>query len=218
MNRLKPIRSFVHRERKLGRLRQEAVQLLWDKYVINHQNGIIDFPKTANCINIEIGFGMGEMLFNLAQNNPQELFIGIEVHLPGIAALLAKLKIAPLDNLKIYHHDAIEILTNCIPDNCINNIFLFFPDPWPKQRHHKRRIVQPAFATLIYRKLKRNGCFYCATDIENYAEHIMRVLTTNNFIYEIEKSPSRPPTKFEQRGIREGRNIWNLSFSKKRLK
>jgi len=214
MRTLKPIRSFVRRERKLGQTRQKAVQELWSKYVLPPQE-TLDIQGLPNSVNIEIGFGMGEALFKMAGANPNEFFVGIEVHLPGVAALLAKLNIQPLNNLKIYHYDAIEILQTCIPNYCINKIFLFFPDPWQKNRHHKRRIVQPAFVKLIHQKLKNDGYFCAATDIEDYAIHMIKTVTANNFTLMTDAPTLRPLTKFEQRGIREGRKIWDLAFIKK---
>ena len=216
MKTLRPIRSFVHRERKLGYLRQEAVSLLWDQYVLNHQNGMINLDKLSRPINLEIGFGMGESLFKMVETFPSEQFIGIEVHLPGVAALLHKLKNKPLSNIKIYHYDAIEVLEKCIPNNCINKIFLFFPDPWPKRRHHKRRIVQPTFIKLIYDKLEDHGYFYAATDVEDYALHMVNTITAKNFKLALKTQASRHLTKFEQRGINEGRKIWDLTFTKER--
>jgi len=212
MNKIRPIRSFVHRERKLGKIRQTAVQELWNQYVLKPQE-MLDVKKLPRSINIEIGFGMGEALFEIAKNQPDEFFIGIEVHLPGVAALLTKLKNEPLNNLKIYHHDALEILQNCIPSHCIDKIFLFFPDPWPKNRHHKRRIVQSSFMELIHKKLKYNGYFYAATDIEDYAIHITKIAAAGNFT-PTDTYNLRPPTKFENRGIQAGRKIWDLVFIK----
>lgn len=212
MNKIRPIRSFVRRERKLGKTRQIAVQELWDKYVLTPQE-MLDIKTLPQPINIEIGFGMGEALFEMAKNKPDEFFIGIEVHLPGVAALLTKLKNEPLNNLKIYHHDALEILQNHVPNHCIDKIFLFFPDPWPKNRHHKRRIVQPVFIELIHKKLKDNGYFYAATDIEDYAIRITKIASAGNFI--LTDAPNlRPSTKFENRGIQAGRKIWDLVFIK----
>lgn len=214
MKTLKPIRSFVRRERRLGKVRQEAVKTLWDQYVIDYKKGMFDPKEFGNKkLNIEIGFGMGDSLFAMVLANPNEYFIGIEVHLPGVAALLTKLKNHPLPNIKIYNHDAIEILNNCIPNNCIDKILLFFPDPWQKRRHNKRRIVQSQFVQLIHNKLKTDGYFHVATDIKDYALHTIKTLHANNF-HQIEINHNRPLTKFEQRGINNGRKIWDLVFTK----
>jgi len=209
MKTIKPIRSFVRRERKLGKKKQLIVQELWNKYVIDSQ---LELSSTKHSTNIEIGFGMGEFLFQIASENPQEFFIGIEVHLPGVANLLQKLKEHPLNNLKIYHHDAIEILQKYIPNSCIDKIFLLFPDPWPKRKHHKRRIIQSDFIKLIRAKLKDKGYFYVATDIEDYANYINKI-TIINGLKPCSHLNIHPPTKFEQRGIKAGRKIWNLAFA-----
>ena len=148
-------------------------------------------------------------------------FIGIEVHSPGVGRLLARAKNNSLTNLRIFHHDAIEVLTHSIQDNSLDTVQVFFPDPWPKKRHYKRRLIQSEFVSLVAQKLKAGGYLHCATDWEHYAEQMMRVLSTSCLInvqgegkYYLEPYRLRPITKFEQRGLKLKHQIWDLVFRK----
>ena len=219
---IRTIKSFVHRQRNLAPTKQKILAELWPKYGLEITNKKIDLTKIFNNQNstiIEIGFGMGETLLHMANNFPEKNFIGIEVHMPGIGSVLSKLRTNPLTNIKIYNTDALDVLQKCVPNNSIEKFLIFFPDPWPKKRHHKRRIIQPAFVNLIATKLKPNGILHMATDWEDYAEHMMSVLTQapqfRNTAGESKfaaRPDYRPLTKFEQRGQKLGHKIWDLIF------
>jgi tRNA (guanine-N7-)-methyltransferase len=165
---------------------------------------------------------MGTSLVTMAQNNPQQNFIGIEVHSPGVGACLATAHEEGVSNLRVMCHDAVEVLEKMIPDGSLDMVQLFFPDPWHKARHNKRRIVQPAFVELLRSKLKVGGVFHMATDWEPYAEHMLEVMTSlenwknlsqeNNYV---PRPESRPVTKFEMRGQRLGHGVWDLMFERK---
>jgi len=217
------VKSFVRRSRHLTDTRKQAWNNLWTKYGLAVAEKIDlekIFPDPAPII-IEIGFGMGDSLLKMAVENPETNFIGIEVHAPGVGALFTKLQQNPITNLRIFTEDAISVLETAIADNSIDKILLFFPDPWPKLRHHKRRLVQISFAKLILKKLKLHGQFHIATDSKDYALHSLKVLEHipefSNAAREQKFSP-RPPyrilTKFESRGIKLGHEIWDIIFVK----
>jgi tRNA (guanine-N7-)-methyltransferase len=160
-------------------------------------------------------------LAKMAAANPDRNYIGIEVHRPGVGHLLLRLEQQGLNNVRIYCHDAIEILEQKITDNSLAGVYLFFPDPWPKKKHHKRRIVRPDFVKLLVRKLKSGGYFHAATDWQNYAENMLAVLSagaamsnSSNTDDYCERPAYRPLTKFEQRGLRLGHGVWDLIFKK----
>ena len=217
------IRSFIRRQGRITPGQQHALDTLWDAYCLNPESNhdyCQIFRRDAPLI-VEIGFGNGSSLAEMAEANPEQDFIGIEVHKPGIGHLLMMLQQKKLTNLRIYCHDAIEILENNIKDGSLTAIHLFFPDPWPKKRHHKRRIVRDDFVELISKKLKPGGYFHAATDWENYAEHMLDVLNRSKRLIntsstsEYCKHPAyRPLTKFENRGIRLGHGVWDLIFTK----
>jgi tRNA (guanine-N7-)-methyltransferase len=170
---------------------------------------------------LEIGFGNGEALVALAAANPEEDFLGIEVHRPGVGHLMLRAEALGLANLRVASRDAVEILGTRVPDDSLDAVLLYFPDPWPKKRHHKRRIVQPAFVDLVARKLKCGGRFRLATDWQPYAVHMLEVLSASAAFaneYGTGYAPrpdSRPPTRFETRGQRLGHKVWDLSFRKR---
>lgn len=220
----KPIRSFVNRARKLPPKKQQVVDQVGIKYLLALNENPVDFAKVFGReapLVIEIGFGMGEGLLHLAQTIPDKNFLGIEVHNPGIASILMHLKQNPLNNIRIYQHDAVEILKQCITDNSVEQILLYFPDPWPKRRHHKRRIIQKEFAELIASKLKCGGKLQISTDCADYAHHCIKILSTicafANPNYQT-KSILQPlqtmTTKFKQRGLKLGHKIYDLIFVK----
>ncbi|MBU2114787.1 MAG: tRNA (guanosine(46)-N7)-methyltransferase TrmB, partial [Gammaproteobacteria bacterium] len=170
---------------------------------------------------LEIGFGMGKSLVQMAKAAPEKDFIGIEVHRPGVGACLSEAVAQQVKNLKVFEHDAVEVLEHSIADNSLDTVQLFFPDPWHKKRHHKRRIVQGEFVQLLRRKLKPGGVFHMATDWENYAEHMLEVMSAaegfSNLSADstyVERPEQRPLTKFEQRGQRLGHGVWDLMFKK----
>lgn len=178
------------------------------------------FGRSAPRI-LEIGFGNGESLAEIAKNHPQNDYIGIEVHRPGVGHLLMKIEELGLTNLRTICTDAVEVLEKQIPDESLDALYLFFPDPWHKKRHHKRRQVQPEWAQLVRQKLKVGGRLHLATDWENYAEHMLEVMNgaegftnlSENNTY-VPKPDYRPETKFERRGIRLGHGVWDLLFQK----
>jgi len=162
---------------------------------------------------------MGGSLLEMAKFEPEKNFIGIEVHLPGVGALLKGMSDEGVDNIRIYHNDANQVIDQCIPDGSLERVQLFFPDPWHKKRHHKRRLVQPEFVERIRKKLRVGGLFHMATDWENYAEHMMEVMSAapgyENVAGIGQYSPrpdTRPVTKFEKRGERLGHGVWDLIF------
>lgn len=170
---------------------------------------------------LEIGFGNGESLAEIAHNHPQNDYLGIEVHRPGVGHLLMKIEELELTNVRVMCEDAVEILKQQIPDGSLDALYLFFPDPWHKKKHHKRRQVQPEWAQLVRRKLKLGGRLHMATDWENYAEHMLEVLTAAEGFRNtspsgdyVPKPDYRPETKFERRGQRLGHGVWDLVFEK----
>jgi tRNA (guanine-N7-)-methyltransferase len=215
---LRVVRSFVRRQGRMSPIQKYALDVLWKKYGLEIKNSPIEMGE--KCI-LEIGFGMGQSLIQQAQQNPATDFIGIEVHRPGIGAVLVAIDEHDLKNIRLFCADAIEVLTHCIPNNSVDKVQLFFPDPWPKRRHHKRRLVQPTFVELIRQKLKPAGVFHLATDWQDYAQHMLTVLTIapgfKNVFGEKQFAPhsiDRPATKFEQRGKNLGHGVWDLLFIK----
>ncbi|MFM2485813.1 tRNA (guanosine(46)-N7)-methyltransferase TrmB [Celerinatantimonas yamalensis] len=221
------IRSFVKREGRLSNRQAHALDNLLPVYGLTHQSQPYDldaiFGRQAPRV-VEIGFGMGKSLVEMAQCNPQWDFIGIEVHRPGVGACLADLFDLQLSNLRVVEHDAVEILKDCISDNSLDKLQLFFPDPWHKKRHHKRRIVQPDFAQLVRRKLHVGGIFHMATDWQNYAEQMLEVMSQAEGYQNlsahgdyVERPQWRPLTKFENRGQKLGLGVWDLMFENREL-
>ncbi|HYE34389.1 tRNA (guanosine(46)-N7)-methyltransferase TrmB [Methylocaldum sp.] len=198
---------------------------LWPIYGLDAADTFPDyeaiFGRSAPLV-VEIGFGNGETLAQLAGNQPQTNFLGIEVHRPGVGQLLLRLQARELSNIRIFCADAVEVLTNQIADGSLSGVNLFFPDPWPKKRHHKRRLVNPEFISLITRKLKSGGFFHAATDWEDYAQQMLDVLERcdqlENTAGETKFSPRpahRALTKFECRGQKLGHGVWDLIFIRK---
>jgi tRNA (guanine-N7-)-methyltransferase len=217
------IQSFVRREGRITRGQQRALDELWPKYGITADSPVdLDrlFGRTAHRT-LEIGFGNGEALADMAAQHPELDFIGIEVHRPGVGHLLQLLEKRGIGNIRIFNEDAVLVLKACLPDHCLDRLLLFFPDPWHKKRHHKRRIVQPGFIQLVARKLKPGGILHMATDWEGYAEHMLAVMQAadefSNCAGTGSYSPKpgyRPVTKFEQRGRRLGHGVWDLVFER----
>ncbi|MEQ9937091.1 tRNA (guanosine(46)-N7)-methyltransferase TrmB [Pectobacterium polonicum] len=221
---MRRIRSFVRRQGRLTNGQQMALDNYWPVMGVEYQTEQVDFNalfgRDAPVV-LEIGFGMGASLVTMAAQHPEQNFLGIEVHLPGVGACLAAAQEAGISNLRVMCHDAIEVLMNMIPDGSLSMVQLFFPDPWHKARHNKRRIVQVPFVQLVQSKLKVGGVFHMATDWEPYAQHMLEVMTSvteyrnlsNNNEY-VERPESRPLTKFEARGQRLGHGVWDLMFER----
>lgn len=217
------IKSFVARAGRMTGAQERAWQELWPRYGVDDQGGLLDlralFGREAPCT-LEIGFGNGESLLALAAAQPERDFLGIEVHRPGVGHLMLRAEALGLTNLRIACRDAVEVLDQQLGDAVLDAVLLYFPDPWPKKRHHKRRIVQPAFVDLVARKLKPGGRFRLATDWQNYAEQMLEVAGAcraleNEFDAGYAPRPdSRPLTRFENRGQRLGHGVWDLSFRK----
>jgi tRNA (guanine-N7-)-methyltransferase len=216
------IRSFVLRQGRLTKGQEQALKNSWPTFGIEYNpNSVISFETNKNVV-LEIGFGMGASLIEMAKNAPNTLFLGIEVHKPGIGSCLMAIEENQLPNLKVMCHDAVEVLQNMITNDSLNKVQIFFPDPWHKAKHNKRRIIQPNFVELIRQKLKLGGILHLATDWQHYAEHMLEVLTqakgfknlsiTNDYIPRPEE---RPITKFEKRGKNLGHGVWDLQFMKK---
>ena len=216
------IRSFVLRQGRLTKGQQQALTHLWPIYGIEYNTTSPVVFEENKPVVFEIGFGMGASLIEMAKNAPAKNFLGIEVHKPGVGACLMAIEENQLSNLKVMCHDAVEVLENMIPDNSLDKVQIFFPDPWHKARHNKRRIIQPNFVALIHKKLKTDGILHLATDWQHYAEHMLEVLNqaegfknlsdTNDYI---PRPEDRPITKFEKRGQNLGHGVWDLQFIKK---
>jgi tRNA (guanine-N7-)-methyltransferase len=203
-----------------------ALVELWPRFGVEAGPGMIDLPqlfgRDAPCF-LEIGFGMGDALAQMAQARPEHNFLGIEVHRPGLGNLLRKLDDLHLDNVRVLAHDAVEVLRDSVADASLAGVYVFFPDPWPKKRHHKRRLIQPEFAALLCRKLARGGRLHLATDWEHYAQQMLAVLDATaglrNSAGQGRYSNSRddrPLTKFERRGLRLGHGVWDLIYTRER--
>lgn len=218
------VRSFVLRTGRLSEFQRNMMNNNWATLGLEYQTTAFDFTQiygNTNPVILEIGFGMGKSLVEMALQNPDKNYLGIEVHTPGVGACIAYAVEKQVKNLRVICHDATEILRDCIADNSLAGLQLFFPDPWHKAKHHKRRIVQPHFVEKIQQKLVPNGFIHMATDWENYAEYMLEVLTsavglrntsaTNDYI---PRPDFRPLTKFEQRGHKLGHGVWDLFFIK----
>lgn len=221
---LRRIRSFVKREGRLTPGQERAINELFPRYGIMLEDRMLDlddtFQRKAPRI-LEIGFGNGTSLSEMAKNNPQQDYIGIEVHRPGVGNLLSQIEKLGLTNLRVMNDDGVEVLKQMIPDNSLDAVYLYFADPWHKKRHHKRRIVQKEFVQLLRKKLKVSGVFHMATDWEHYAEHMMDVMNDSEGFENaagkdkyLPRPDYRPLTKFEQRGQRLGHGVWDLIFKK----
>jgi tRNA (guanine-N7-)-methyltransferase len=218
------IRSFVRREGHITPAQQRALKELWPRYGFEAGEVLLDFAvifgRRASVI-LEIGFGNGDALVAEAAAHPENNYIGIEVHRPGIGNLLRKIESSELKNVRVMLADAKEVLSAQIPEGSLSGVRLFFPDPWPKQRHHKRRLVQHEFAALVMRKLVPGGYIHLATDWKDYAEHMASVLSRTPGMVEVSgldlftaMITSRGQTRFEQRGRKLGNQIRDLVFQR----
>lgn len=217
------IRSFVLRQGRLTKGQELALQTAWPIYGIERANTPLDlaslFEQKAP-ITLEIGFGDGVSLATMAENAPDKNFLGIEVHRPGVGRLLHLIEQKGLKNVRVMDDDAVEIIKHRIPEQSLDCVQLYFPDPWHKKRHNKRRIVQAEFVSLIANRLKQGGIFHLATDWEEYAHHMAEVMEASNAFKSLSDSPfsqkpeSRPTTKFETRGLKLGHGVWDLLYKK----
>ncbi len=217
----RPIRSYVIRSGRLTDSQRKAIESYWGKYVVEFNREALDLDtlfKKPQRLTVEIGFGMGDSLLEMARQSPDQNFLGIEVHQPGVGKLLNGIADNQLTNIKLICHDAREILETGLPDNCIDRLLLLFPDPWHKKRHNKRRLVQPEFIELLLEKLSSLAELHFATDWQAYAEYMMEVLEADPRLENILGAqnywmePERPVTKFEKRGQRLGHGVWDLRF------
>lgn len=219
----RPIRSYVLRQGRITKAQSEALANPHSSFLLSPeiplQNGEAVFERLAP-ITLEIGFGMGDSLLAMAQQNPEQNFIGIEVHAPGVGRLLHRMELEAIHNVRIYHADAVEVLKTLIAPESLSRVCVFFPDPWTKKRHHKRRIIQKPFIETIASVLKIGGDFHLATDVEDYAMWMQEMLESSP-LFENRYGPKafapqslRPETKFERRGIAIGHGIWDLVYKK----
>jgi len=220
---LRKIQSFVKRSGRLTEGQRFGLNELWPKYGIDINDSIIDFEKIfekSQPTILEIGFGNGDSLLEMATNEPKRNFLGIEVYEAGVGRLINEANKRSLTNIKTIKEDAVEVLKNNIANDSLSGFQLYFPDPWHKKKHHKRRIVQPEFMDIISSKLINGSFVHMATDWENYAEHMMEVLEKHKNFKNMQSahiySPRperRPITKFEKRGERLGHGVWDLIFN-----
>lgn len=222
-----PIRSYVLRTGRFTPGQQKAFERWWPEFGVDFEaDKVLDLPALFGNDRpawLEIGFGNGESLAQMARDFPERNYLGIEVHTPGVGHLLLKLGEEKISNVRIVHHDAMEVLEQSLADASLDGVQLFFPDPWHKKKHHKRRIVRPAFVELMGRLITPGGLFHAATDWEDYAEQIMRLFSEREDLFEniagagnySPRPDTRPVTKFEQRGQRLGHGVWDLLFRRK---
>ena len=220
------IRSFVLREGRLTAGQQRAFETLWPQWGLAFSPMPIDLGAVFgndHPVFLEIGFGNGESLAEMARQRPQHNFLGVEVHRPGVGHLLLKLDEFGCRNVRVIRHDAVEVMQQMLPPASLQGVYLFFPDPWHKKRHHKRRILQPALLDTLARVLRPGGFLHAATDWQDYAEHMLAVLSADSGRFENRAGPGnytprpaeRPLTKFEQRGQRLGHGVWDLIFTRR---
>jgi tRNA (guanine-N7-)-methyltransferase len=238
----RPIRSFVLRTGRMGTGQERALAELGPRYVMPFEDHLLDldaikkiaknidsFPTTGQfdsqntAVVFEIGFGMGDATAKIAQSLPDTLFLACEVHTPGVGALLKRMGEEQINNIRIFQHDAVEVLAQMIPKDSLDGIHIFFPDPWHKKRHHKRRLIQPPFVAQLVQHLKPGGYLHLATDWQPYAEQMLAVLSAEPLLANssthadgyADKPAYRPLTKFENRGLKLGHGVWDLVFRKR---
>ena len=217
----RPIRSYILRQGRITKAQTNAIQESFQKHAVIFENKLIDFNgvfenKSRDLI-LEIGFGMGTSTAEIARSNLNKNYIAIEVHSPGVGNLLKLIQENNISNLKIIQHDAVEVLNSMIKDDSLNGIHIFFPDPWPKKRHHKRRLIQSNLLKLIAQKIKKSGYLHIATDWEDYAFWIIDLLDKEDLLQKMsddffKKPDYRPLTKYENRGIKLGYKVWDMIY------
>jgi tRNA (guanine-N7-)-methyltransferase len=216
------IRSFVRRGGRITPAQRQALESSWPAWGIDFGSGVVELPPGFDALKLEIGFGNGDALIEMAAGDPRSLYVGIEVHLPGVGRCLNRIGRQGLENVRLISHDAIEVMETMLVPGSLARIMLFFPDPWHKKRHHKRRIVNAHFRDLVHRSLEPGGAVHVATDWEDYAQWIAaEFLGDPRFINQgdaegfCEKPAYRPRTRFEQRGLALGHGVRDLVFTKK---
>jgi tRNA (guanine-N7-)-methyltransferase len=217
----RPIRSYILRQGRITAGQTKAIQENFQKYAVIFQNKLTNFSelfknKNSDLI-LEIGFGMGTSTAEIAKSNLNKNYIAIEVHSPGVGNLLKLIKESDISNLKIIQHDAVEVLNLMVKNNSLDGIHIFFPDPWPKKRHHKRRLIQSNLLKLIAQKIKKSGYLHIATDWEDYALWIIDLLDKEELLQKtsddfFKKPDYRPLTKYENRGIKLGYRVWDMIY------
>jgi len=214
------IRSFVLRQGRLSPAQQRSLANLMPKFGIDYAAQALDldtaFGRSGNKI-LEIGFGMGEPTAQIALAQPQNDYLALEVHPPGVGSLLKQIEAQDIHNIRIIQHDAVEVLRDMVGDNTLDGVHIFFPDPWHKARHNKRRLIQAPFIAALVQKIKPGGYIHVATDWQEYAEQVLAVLSAEPLLENTatdyaEKPDYRPLTKFEQRGLNLGHGVWDLVF------
>ena len=214
------IRSYVLRQGRRTDAQRRASAELLPRFGIPYSREPLDldrvFGRAAPKI-LEIGFGMGETTARIAASHPGNDYLGIEVHAPGVGSLLQRIAAPGLSNVRIIQHDAVEVLESMIVPACLDGVHVFFPDPWPKKRHHKRRLIQPPFVALLASRMKQGAYVHVATDWEDYAQQIMEVLSIEPLLANTAdgyapRPGQRPLTKFEDRGLKLGHGVWDLMF------
>lgn len=217
------IRSFVLRQGRLTKGQAHALETGWPNYGVEYGLQRLDLKKLFSRADskkiLEIGFGMGDATAKIAQTLPDCDFVAVEVHTPGVGSLLKLIHEADITNIRIVQHDVVEVLHNMLADDSLDGVHIFFPDPWHKKRHHKRRLIQAEFVNLLCAKLKVGAYIHVATDWQEYAEWVLDVLNAESQLQNIakdyaEKPAYRPLTKFENRGIQLGHGVWDLVFTR----
>jgi tRNA (guanine-N7-)-methyltransferase len=227
MDRHPPVRSYVLRQGRLTAAQERAFRQLWPVYGVDWQPGtLLDLPAifgNTHPVVLEIGFGDGVSLAGLAERHPDRNYLGVEVHRPGVGHLLLEIRERGLTNVRLLRQDAVELLESALAPGSLAGAYLFFPDPWPKKRHHKRRIVNEEFVLKLARVLRPGGVFHAATDWEPYAERMLQVLSSADALFRnasesggyFPRPGDRPSTKFERRGRRLGHGVWDLIFRRR---
>ena len=219
----RPMRSFVLRAGRMGPGQQRALETLGPRFLLPYRAEALDLPatfgRTAPCV-LEIGFGMGDATAQVAAALPGTDFLAVEVHAPGVGALLKHIGEKELTNLRLLQHDAVEVLKHMLAPACLAGVHIWFPDPWHKKRHHKRRLIQPAFVAELITRIAPGGYLHCATDWQDYAEQMLAVLAAEPGLQNTAEGYAprpdwRPLTKFENRGIKLGHGVWDLVFTRK---
>jgi tRNA (guanine-N7-)-methyltransferase len=220
--RRRPVRSFVLRAGRLTEGQKRALEELWPLYGIEEGEGELDLASlfgNYQPVIVEIGFGNGDATWQMASHQADENFLGVEVHKPGVGHLLLKIEEHGIGNLRIANEDAVELLGRRVANHCLSGVRIYFPDPWPKKRHHKRRIIQPRFVSQLAGKMKPGGILHLATDWEPYAEHMLEVMRSSPAFENlsadggtVSRPQWRPETKYEKRGERLGHGVYDLVF------